>query len=93
MTAKFDISETLMALAERWPTYPTRAEHVYVRDGELGLERVAELVDIRRCCRCHEEVYAAGDGAHQVVAHLLRSHGYRMDGRQWSGRNELLGHA
>lgn len=88
----FEIAPALLALAERWPKYATTSVHVYVRLTESGTERVQEVAEVHRCCRCHEEIYAAEAG-HQVVAHLLRSHGYRMDGRQWNGRNELIGHA
>jgi len=88
----FDIAPELVALAGRWPTYPTTSVHVYVKVTSAGPERVQELAEVIRCCVCHEEIYAADHG-HQVVAHLLLSHGYRMDGRQWNGRNELIGHA
>lgn len=88
----FEIAPDLLALAARWPTYPSTSVHVYVQMIHGDSRRVEELVRITRCCMCHEEIYAA-DAGHQVVAHLLMSHGYRMDGRQWNGRNELIGHA
>lgn len=92
MNPDFEIAPELIALARRWPLYSTTGVHIYVHLTPDGAQRVEETVDIRRCCLCHEEVYAASEGQ-QVVAHLLLSHGYRMDGRQWNGRNELIGHA
>lgn len=89
----FEIAPELITLARRWPKYRTTGVHMYVCITPQGeAQRVEEVVDIHRCCQCHEEIYAASEG-HQVVAHLLLSHGYRMDGRQWNGRNELIGHA
>lgn len=92
MNPDFEIAPALIKLADRWPLYRTTGVHIYVHLTRDGAQRVEEVMDIQRCCLCHEEVYAASEG-HQVVAHLLLSHGYRMDGRQWNGRNELIGHA
>lgn len=88
-----EIAPSLIELARHWPTYPSSSVHVHLQaDPRGGYERVEQLVDVRRCCMCHEEVYAAEHGQ-QVLAHLMLSHGYRMDGRQWNDRNELVGHA
>ncbi len=89
---EYEIAPELMALAGRWPHYPSSSVHVYLKAAAAGYERVEELVDVRRCCVCHEEIYAA-EASIQVVAHLMLSHGYRMDGRQWNGQNQLVGHA
>jgi hypothetical protein len=90
----FDIEPALIDLAARWPTYPTTTVHGYiVADRQGGIRLAQQTAAVRRCCRCHEEVERAPDGGLQVLGHLLRSHGYRMDGRQWSDRNELIGHA
>ena len=43
-----------------------------------------------------KRVYSpGGDGLAEVdvVRHLLNSHGYRMDGRQFDNRNRQVGHA
>lgn len=90
--AEFELDPSLGALADRWSWYWDQSEHRYVEITSRGMAQRVEPIAVRRCCACHEEIYWAGPGL-GIVAHLLLSHGYRMDGRQFDNRNELIGHA
>lgn len=88
----FEIDPCLHDLAARWSWYWDSSIHRTIVATPDGLAQLSETVRVRRCCACHEEIYDAGAGS-GIIAHLMLSHGYRMDGRQWNGRNELVGHA
>lgn len=91
-TEWLEIDPSLYELAERWSWYWDSSIHMRIVNTPSGLHQLNEPIKVRRCCACHEEIYDQGAGS-GIVAHLMLSHGYRMDGRQWNGRNELVGHA
>lgn len=77
-----EISPDLYDLARRWPTYwSTFADAV-------GTNRRCA-----RCKNCHELIPETKPAVQGIVMHVMRSHGYRMDGRQFNNRNEQIGHA
>lgn len=83
----------LVALAERWPTYLGASERTYkVVDSLGGLADVGPVeVAVLRCSSCHDEIYPADLPGR--VGHLTRHHGYRMDGRAFTGDNQPNGKA
>lgn len=89
MSDDFGIAESLLKLAGDWETTCTVS-------GTLlpGFRVVSCIV---RCKSCSEQIFATGehDGITNadVVRHLMTSHGYRMDGRQFDNQNRLVGHA
>lgn len=89
MEDDLEIAECVYRLAERWSWYWDKSEHRTLVATAGGVRQQSQVVDVRRCCACHEEIF----GATGVVAHMMLSHGYRMDGRQFNNRNELIGHA
>lgn len=90
----FNPAPELVELAQRWPTYlggSERSGKTAASDGSLtdfGPVEVAVL----RCQKCHDEIYPA-EGLMGRLGHLVSSHGYRSDGRQFDDRNNLIGHA
>ena len=95
MSGDFEISGVLYERAISWPVYwdaterPVRA----VRTGVIAPAK--RSVPILRCRDCDEEIFG-GEGPSALeptVRHLLTSHGYRMDGRQFDNRNNEVGHA
>lgn len=74
------VSESLRDLAASWPTYSSTA-----RQSNWPADRPdAPCV---RCGKCDEVIYETELG---VAGHLLQSHGYRMDGRQWTDSNKEI---
>lgn len=100
MTDAFDIDQRLYNLAYRWRTYAdvtTRPGPAFPPDyTELG-HGSGESVMITRCEACSEEIFnTSGDAAPSewdTIRHLMNSHGYRMDGRQFDNQNREVGHA
>lgn len=99
MADGFEIAECVLKTARAWKTYAD----VTVRPGpafppnftELG-HGSGESVLITRCEPCEEEIFATGEdglSTADVVRHMLNSHGYRMDGRQFDNQNNEVGHA
>ena len=76
-----DLAPALYELAANWPTYTD----------VTPAPRTAVFID--RCAVCHEEVFPVTEDIDDVVRHMLTSHGYRMDGRQFDNRNREIGHA
>jgi hypothetical protein len=94
-----EIAECMFDLARRWKIYVDTT----VRPGPafpppytaLG-HGSGETVLITRCQACGEEIFGTGDDGFtdvDVIRHLLNSHGYRMDGRQFDNQNNEVGHA
>lgn len=81
----------LVELADRWATYLGASERTgKAIDPAAGLIDVGPVeVAVLRCSSCHEEIYPPDQTGR--VGHLLRSHGYRMDGRQFDDQNRLIG--
>ena len=99
MSDGFEIAPCMFELARRWPVYTD----VTTRPGpafppaftDLG-HGSGQAVMIPRCRECGEEVFETGeDGLTEtdVVRHLINSHGYRMDGRQFDNQSRQVGHA
>lgn len=102
MAEGFEIAERMLTAARAWKTY----KDVTVRPGpafppdftDLG-HGSGEVVFIDRCGACEEEIFATGNDGEEglsttdVVRHMLNSHGYRMDGRQFDNQNREVGHA
>lgn len=83
----------LVALAQKWPTYLGASERTgktMSADGTLGDFGPVEVA-VLRCERCHDEIYPADLSGR--LGHLTLAHGYRMDGRQFDGRNRQIGDA
>ena len=79
----FDVSPRLMCLAKRLPVTYDLIE----RPAQLG----GGQMRAKRCSDCREVIYPPSTAGR--LGHLMRSHGFRMDGRQFNGRNELIGAA
>jgi hypothetical protein len=92
LVPEHQIDPSLITLADKWSWYWDQSEHRYVEVTPRGMAKRVESIPVRRCCACHEEIYFGGAGL-GIVGHLLLSHGFRMDGRQWNNQNELIGHA
>lgn len=92
MNGALDIAPALIELANGWPVrWDTTTRPV--RTTTAGRVTGGETVAITRCVACGEEIFH-GDG-HLVgtLRHLMNSHGYRMDGRQFDNQNRLVGRA
>lgn len=89
MNDAFTIDESLLRLAERWETTTTVSGTLLPGFGVVSC--------VVRCKPCGEQIFATGehDGVTDidVVRHLVNSHGYRMDGRQFDNQNREVGHA
>jgi hypothetical protein len=94
------VAPALLALAEDWELYPDETETLCmawttgrVCDG-YGLDepdpggRHFHTVPVDRCRECGEAVIPDAAGR---LAHLLTSHGYRMDGRRFDNHNVEVG--
>ena len=103
MNSAVEIAECMFERARRWETYAD----VTTRPGpafppaftELG-HGSGETVFALRCRACGEEIFGTGEGhpvdnvtETDIVRHMLNSHGYRMDGRQFDNQNNEVGHA
>ena len=100
MSTGFEVAECMFEAARRWRTF----QDVAARPGpafppdftELG-HGSGEVVFAERCEACQEEIFSTGGTPApteiDVVRHMMNSHGYRMDGRQFDNQNRLVGHA
>lgn len=89
-----EIAPCMFDLARRWRTYADVTTRPGPALAGLG-SGSGEAVMITRCEPCGEEIFGSGPGVNRidVVRHLLNSHGYRMDGRQFDNQNNEVGHA
>ena len=92
MADGFEIAPALIDLANTWPVFYdkiTRPQRITAGGHTVG----GEYVKITRCSDCQEEIFH--DDGHLVgtLRHLMTSHGYRMDGRQFDNQNNEVGHA
>lgn len=97
MSGGFEINESLWKLARAWKTYKDAALRPDAGPIFDGLDNeLSRAVWIDRCGACEEEIFATGEeglSTTDVVRHMLNSHGYRMDGRQFDNQNNEVGHA
>lgn len=96
----WEIAPGLIELAKDWATYqdmtvrpcqgpagaPLPFRPVCDRPHDL---QGRHLAPIRRCQACEEEIYPMDQNG--VLRHLLTTHGFRMDGRQFDNHNQELG--
>lgn len=72
-------ADSLLSLAESWPTYESTTTYGPVRDAsgtDLGIIE-------RPCVRCLDcECVIPGQTREYRAQHLVLYHGYRMDGRK-----------
>lgn len=88
----FEIDESLLKLANEWPIYYDTVRRP-VRSTVQGYSVGGDTVRITRCTDCKEEIFHGDSHVSGTLRHLLTSHGYRMDGRQFDGQNNEVGHA
>jgi hypothetical protein len=89
-----EIAQCMYDLANTWPVYWVDTERPGVVSAADITPGPRYVEKITRCERCDEEIYFQDVGhLSGVVRHLLNSHGYRMDGRQFDNQNRLVGHA
>jgi hypothetical protein len=79
---EFEINPDLPRLARRWPTYWSNYT-----------DRNGTTRKGMRCKNCHELIRETKPAVQGIVQHLMRSHGYRMDGRQFDNKNQHIGEA
>lgn len=92
MAEGFEIAPALIELANSWPVFYdtiTRPQRSTVGGYTVG----GDAVRITRCEHCHEEIFHGDGHLTGTVRHLMTSHGYRMDGRQFDNQNNEVGHA
>lgn len=92
MSEGYEIDQRLLKLANEWSVYWEDVERP-VRRTASGVEIGGDCVKITRCADCKEEIFSGDGHVIGAVRHLLTSHGYRMDGRQFDNRNRLVGRA
>lgn len=92
MAEGFEIDPSLYSLANVWPVYWEDVTRP-VRRTASGMEIGGDHQKITRCGRCEEEIFHGDKHLVGTVRHLLTSHGYRMDGRQFDNQNNEVGHA
>jgi hypothetical protein len=84
-----DIARALIELARTWPTH---MDHASSQTGFPGDEdRRTVTVPCERCNECDGRIFP--ENLEGRLHHLFLEHGYRMDGSQFNGKNELVGHA
>lgn len=66
----FQYSEALLAVAEKWPVYPST-----LTDTE------GNSWPVIRCGECKNAILHDPDETRGRAYHLIQAHGYRMDGR------------
>lgn len=78
------ISEDLVQLADRWPL----RESVFTAPN--GTEKTCQ-----RCTQedCGQMIQGGEDLQQGIMIHLLSSHGYRMNGKQYDNHNRMIGEA
>lgn len=100
MSEGWEIAPGLLALAASWATYedlterpcqgPDGAPLPFAPDCDLPHDADGRhQAFVTRCRACGEEIYPADQNGR--LRHLLTSHGFRMDGRQFDNHNMELG--
>lgn len=79
----FQISPRLRCLARRLPVTHDLIE----RPAQLG----GGPMWVKRCAACGDMIFPPSSAGR--LSHLMGAHGFRMDGRQFDARNELIGAA
>lgn len=80
---RFEVSPRLLCLAKRLPVVYDEIE----RPAQLG----GGTMWVKRCADCGDVIYPPSTAGR--LGHLMAGHGFRMDGRQFNARNELIGAA
>lgn len=95
MADDLELAPSLMKAAVNWRTYADVTTRPGPAFAGLG-SGSGEAVMITRCEACGEEIFPTGENGVSVndtVRHMVNSHGYRMDGRQFDNQNNQVGHA
>lgn len=86
--ADCQVSPALRELARGWPAYEGLTDRYTTDPEDLGEPVVLTDQPCLRCTACDEEIYPTVEGR---LAHVMTSHGYRMDGRQFDNQNREVG--
>lgn len=87
----YEINPAMIVMARDLPTYRGTTDRMYMSaDSDGAMKWVTEnKVPCTRCTACDDEILP--DDLPARLGHLFSNHGWRMNGKQYDGKNNVIG--
>lgn len=87
----YEINPALVKMAQGWGVYVSTTDRSYMTaDADGTRQWVTETeVPCTRCSDCDDEILP--NDVQGRLGHLFTHHGWRMNGKQYDGKNNILG--